>query len=104
MIQAALLQGKKCEVRGCEHDESFHKEGVCWKITQENLNSKPVNTKYCPCKQDQNLIRRHAITGYVESSQYDSMIPKKCSNCGEELLIRTDESICTICENTERYL
>ena len=104
MIQASKLQGKKCHIGGCEHGDDVHSQGICWKITKEHLKDLPTHEKYCPCKQDKELIRPFIATGYIQSSPDDSMIPKTCLGCGGEFLLRVDGEICTICENTKRYL
>ncbi len=106
MINVAALQKEKCKFGGCEHTpeslgEETHSEGVCWKITQKDLENLPTDTKYCPCKQENGLIRTFKRTGYMEVAQYDSMVTKTCISCGKDLLIRVAYDKCSKCLDSD---
>ena len=93
----------KCHLGHCEHKteslgENTHDEGVCWKITQEEFADQPTEAKYCPCKKQNNFIRRYERLGYMERGQHDQMITRKCSGCDESFLFTINETLCLTCK------
>ena len=48
-VKTAYFGGKVLTRSGCEHGEEFHDEGLCWKITNPELEDEKTNKKYCPC-------------------------------------------------------
>tara|TARA_R100000963_G_C4609857_1_gene80662 strand:+ start:395 stop:673 length:279 start_codon:yes stop_codon:yes gene_type:complete len=88
---------------GCEHGEDlFHSEGLCWKVTNPELENEPTNKKYCPCNSGKGLIRRYAKTGWMEVSPHDKMVAKKCADCGAEVLLSIEDKFCTTCKSQNR--
>lgn len=77
--------------------EEFHDEGVCWKITQEEFADHPTESKYCPCKKHPEFIRRYDRLGYMERSEHDQMITRKCIRCGDDCLFTIHEKACKPC-------
>jgi len=90
---------EKCQLGGCDHtpDVEFHDEGVCWKVTQKELEHQPTEKKFCPCKRQDGLIHRFKRTGFMEAKEFDNMVTKNCRKCGNLFLIRTDEAFCLKC-------
>ena len=98
-----LMKGIKIEKTkkthtGCDHPDSLHQEGLCWKVTNPELEDQPTNKKYCPCASNKGLIRTYARTGYMEAEAHDQMVTKKCDVCSIEGLFRIDNSICSSCK------
>jgi len=92
----------KCDIGGCEHNtkelqEETHEEAVCWKITQPDYEALPTEKKYCPCKREKGLIRRFALTRFMEAQPDDMMVTKLCRICGKSFLLRYDQAICRKC-------
>jgi hypothetical protein len=87
---------------GCEHGEEYHSEGLCWKITNPELENEPTNKKYCPCNAGKGLIRRYARTGWMEVLPHDNMITRKCEDCGAEVLLSVEDKYCTTCKSQNR--
>ena len=83
---------------GCDHPDSLHEEGLCWKITNPELENEPTDKKYCPCSEQKGLIRTYARTGYMEPGKHDQMVTKKCGVCGVEGLFKIDNSTCSSCK------
>jgi hypothetical protein len=93
-----LIKKTKCIFGHCEHGEEFHDEGVCWKITQPDLENLPTTAKYCPCKQQPELIRRYERLGYMEREEHDQMITRACKGCGRDFLFTIHDKYCTACK------
>ena len=89
---------------GCDHPDSLHEEGLCWKITNPELEDEPTEKKYCPCSEQKGLIRTYARTGYMEPGKHDQMVTKKCDVCGAEGLFRIDDSICSSCKTSSKLI
>jgi len=88
---------------GCEHPIGYHDEGVCWKITNPELENEDTNAKYCPCAVSKLTIRRYDRVGYMEAEPHDQMITKKCSLCNVEGLFTLNNSICSACKVLSHY-
>jgi hypothetical protein len=88
----------KQEHTGCEHGPEYHEEGLCWKITNPELEEEPTDKKYCPCNSNKGLIRRYERTGYMEAQSDDRMIPRPCDSCGAEVLLVIGNKICISCK------
>ena len=88
---------------GCDHPDSLHQEGLCWKVTNPELEDQPTNKKYCPCSSNKGLIRTYARTGYMEAELHDQMVTKKCDVCSAEGLFKVDNSICSSCKTYYKY-
>lgn len=107
-VYSADGQKVKCHFNHCEHKtesmgENTHDEGVCWKITQEEFADKPTNAKYCPCKKDNEFIRRYERVGYMEREQHDQMITRACKGCGQDCLFTIHDTECIACK-TGRFI
>jgi len=101
-LYAADGKKVKCAQGHCEHKtellgEETHDEGLCWKITQEDLADVQTNAKYCPCTKQTNFIRTFARVGYIEREAHDQLVPAKCSTCDEVVLFTADNNRCLTC-------
>ena len=101
-VKTAYFGGKVLTHSGCEHGEDFHDEGLCWKITNPELENEPTNKKYCPCNSGKGLIRRYAKTGWMETMPHDKMVTRKCEDCGAEVLLSVEDKYCTTCKSQNR--
>lgn len=93
----------KCHLGHCEHKTEnqgydSHEEGICWKITQEEFKDQPTEAKYCPCKKQNDFIRRYARLGYMERGEHDIMITRPCDGCGIDFLFSINVRVCSACE------
>lgn len=102
VVKTAYLGGKVLTHSGCEHGEEFHDEGLCWKITNPELEDEKTNKKYCPCNSAKGFIRTYARLGWMEALPHDKMITKKCEACGEEVMLQVEEKFCTTCKSQNR--
>ena len=93
-----MFNKTKCVFGHCEHSEEFHDEGVCWKITQPDLENENTEAKYCPCKQQPELIRRYDRLGYMEREEHDQMITRKCKGCNGDFLFTIHDKYCKSCK------
>ena len=93
----------KNEHTGCEHGPEYHQEGLCWKVTNPELEEEQTTKKYCPCTRDKNLIRTYKRLGYTEAEPNDQMITKKCIICGDEVLFNLKHSVCGACKTSSLY-
>lgn len=97
------MNEKKCIYGHCEHGEEFHDEGVCWKITKEDLTELPTNEKYCQCKRQADLIRRYERVGYMEFDEHTIMATKNCARCKKDFLGRKENDLCLSCKTLASY-
>tara|TARA_R110000787_G_scaffold70884_3_gene157736 strand:+ start:3662 stop:3979 length:318 start_codon:yes stop_codon:yes gene_type:complete len=102
-MKTLKIEKNKKTHTGCDHPESFHEEGLCWKITNPELENEPTDKKYCPCSEQKGLTRRYARTGYMEAGKHDQMITKKCDVCSVEFLFKIDTSTCLSCKAQYKY-
>lgn len=88
-----------CQNGLCFHEDELHEEGVCWKLTDTNLEDIQSVHKFCLCKQD-GTIRRydHPRMGFMPFEVDDLMITKKCSDCGKDKLLTKNETLCMFCK------
>ena len=102
-IKSIYTQPVKKTHTGCDHPDSLHKEGLCWKVTNPELEGEPTNKKYCPCSENKELIRTYERVGYMEAEAHDQMVTKRCEVCNIEGLFKVDSAICGSCKSYYRY-
>ena len=91
-----IMQGE-CELKHCNH-LGPHEEGACWVITQKDLERRPDELKFCGCKTDGNIRRfDHPLMGFMTPRSNDLFITKKCTNCGDVVLMPVKQDVCTQC-------
>ena len=88
---------------GCDHPDSLHDEGLCWKVTNPELEDLPTNKKYCPCTDNKTLIRTYERVGYMEAEAHDQLVTKRCDVCNIEGLFKVDSAVCGSCKSYYRY-
>ena len=103
IMEGIKLEKNKITHTGCDHPDSLHDEGLCWKVTNPELEGEQNNKKYCPCASNKGLIRRFGKVGYMEPEAHDQMVTKKCDVCGIEGLFNVDNSICLSCKAFYKY-
>lgn len=89
------MQGK-CEYKKCNHEDT-HKEGHCWAITEKDLENLQTDEKYCPCGVDLS-VRIFETLGYMIPRMEDYMVTKKCTGCGDIVLLLLTETVCEHCK------
>lgn len=103
LMKGIEIEKNKKTHTGCDHPDSLHQEGLCWKVTNPELEDQPTNKKYCPCASNKGLIRRYDRVGYMEAETHDQMVTKKCVSCGTEGLFNVDNSVCLSCKAFFKY-
>ena len=94
----------KCDYGHCEHKPEEHDGGLCWHITDLELEDKPTNAKYCSCRRLPEFIRtweqieKHEGKGWMEPDAHDIMVTKERKNCKSISLIRVDKHLCCNCD------
>jgi len=87
---------------GCEHGEEYHSEGLCWKITNPELEHSQTSKKYCPCNSNKGLIRTYSRVGWMEVMPHDKMVTRNCEGCDAEVLLSVKNKLCTTCKSQNR--
>jgi len=103
LMDVLKIDNTKKSHTGCDHPDSLHEEGLCWKVTNPELEGEPTNKKYCPCSENKGLIRTHERVGYMEADPHDQMVTKRCDVCNIEGLFKVDSAICGPCKSYYRY-
>lgn len=89
-----------CNFEKCYHIQEEHDENICWHIVDLNAAPNSQSTaKYCQCRRG-DVIRRygHPKMGYMEATNLDNLITKKCSGCGDDVLLLVKETLCIFCK------
>ena len=100
-----MNQEEKCKNGQCFHGDEDHKEGACWKITQEQLKNEKTVDKFCGCLVQGNTRRfDHPKMGFMPVQELgDLMITKECIGCHGIFNMLIKETLCMICKDRPEF-